>query len=101
MSKPLFACVKCSQDFTRGSDAKRHNKNFHLEMSQIVSYTEYIIGRARGSIPQPTELPPRLAAIKKRKLTKKIPAQNKAESPFTAYPDSTSDDVYPYKDVLL
>ena len=99
MSKPLFVCVTCAQDFTREFDARRHNKNHHVEMAQITNYTEYIIGRARGTIPPPTEFPPRLTAIRKRKRAKNPLAQNKMKSPFTVYPDSTSDDVNPYKDV--
>jgi hypothetical protein len=67
MSKPLFVCVTCEEDFTREFGAKRHNKFHHFERSQIVGYTEYIIGRASGTIPPPTELPPRLIAIRKRK----------------------------------
>jgi len=70
-------------------------------MAQITNYMEYIIGRARGTIPPPTEFPPRLTAIRKRKRAKHSfsLAQNKTKSPFIVYPDSSSDDVNPYKDV--
>jgi hypothetical protein len=91
--------VTCAQDFTREFDARRHNKNHHFEMAQITNYMEYVIGRARGTIPSPTEYPPRLTAIRKRKRAKNSLAQNKTKSPFTVYPDSTSEDVNPYKDV--
>src|ERR671919_665073 len=102
MSKPLFACVTCEEDFTRGFGAKRHNKFHHFERSQIVGYTEYIIGRASGTIPPPTELPPRLIAIRKRKgiMLKNMTAHNKSKSPFTVYPDLTSDSLTSHKDVL-
>jgi hypothetical protein len=67
MSKTLFVCVRCAQDFTREYGANRHNDNHHLARSLIVDFKEYIIGRIKGTIPPPTELPPRLIAIRKRK----------------------------------
>jgi hypothetical protein len=67
MSKPLFMCMKYGQDFTREYGARRHNRIHHLGRSPVVEYTEYIIGRSRGTIPPPTEIPPRLLAISKRK----------------------------------
>jgi hypothetical protein len=91
MSKPLFVCVICKEDFTREFGAKRH-----------IDYTEYIIGRVKGTIPPPTELPPRLIAIRKRKgkMLKNELAHNKTKSPFTVYPDLTSDSLNSHKDVL-
>lgn len=93
MSKPLFVCVTCKEDFTREYGAKRHNKIYHFERAQIVDYIEYIIGRVKGTIPPPTELPPRLIAIRKRKgkMLKNVMAHNNTTSPFTVYPDLTSD----------
>ena len=41
MSKSLFVCVTCEEDFKREFGAKRHNKFLHFERSQIVGYTEY------------------------------------------------------------
>jgi hypothetical protein len=102
MSKPLFVCMKCGQDFTREYGARRHNRIHHLGRSPVVGYTEYIIGRSGGTIPPPTEIPPRLFAIRKRKgkMMKNGLAYIKTKSPFTVYPDSTSDNPISHKDVL-
>jgi hypothetical protein len=102
MSKPLFVCMKCGQDFTREYGARRHNRIHHLGRSLVVGYTEYIIGRSGGTIPPPTEIPPRLLAIRKRKgkMMKNGLAYIKTKSPFTVYPDSTSDNPISHKDVL-
>ena len=96
MSKTLFVCMKCGQDFTREYGATRHNRIHHLGRSLVVGYTEYIIGRSGGTIPPPTEIPPRLLAIRKRKgkMMKNGLAYIKTKSPFTVYPDSTSDNPY-------
>lgn len=102
MSKPLFVCMKCGQDFTREYGARRHNRIHHLGRSPVVGYTEYIIGRSRGTIPPPTDIPPRLLAVRKRKgkMMKNGPANIRTKSPFTVYPDSTSDNPISHKDVL-
>jgi hypothetical protein len=65
MSKPLWVCVTCAEDFTRKSSAKRHrdNNQIHNQMPQIVRYVEYLIGRAKGDYPPPT-IPPRLHGMK-------------------------------------
>jgi hypothetical protein len=85
--------MKCGQDFTREYGARRHNRIHHLGKSPVVGYTEYIVGRSGGTIPPPTETPPRLLAIRKRKgkMMKNGLANIKTKSPFTVYPDSTSD----------
>jgi hypothetical protein len=95
-------CMKCGQDFTREYGARRHNRIHHLGRSLVVGYTEYIIGRSGGTIPPPTEIPPRLLAIRKRKgkMMKNGLAYIKTKSPFTVYPDSTSDNPISHKDVL-
>lgn len=102
MGKPRFVCMKCGQDFTREYGARRHNRIHHLGRSPVVGYTEYIIGRSGGTIPPPTEIPPRLFAIRKRKgkMMKNGLAYIKTKSPFTVYPDSTSDNPISHKDVL-
>ena len=68
MSKPLWACIICAEDFTRKSSAKRHmdNISIHNERPVIVRYMEYIIGRAKGDYPPPIT-PPRL---QRRKINK-------------------------------
>jgi hypothetical protein len=103
LSKPLFVCVKCGQDFTREYGARRHNRIHHLGRSPVVGYTEYIIGRRVGNIPPPPEIPPRLYAIRKRKgkMMKNGLAYIKTKSPFTVYPDSTSDNPISMKERRL
>jgi hypothetical protein len=95
-------CVKCGQDFTREYGARRHNRIHHLGRSPVVRYTEYIIGRSRGTIPPPIEIPPRLLAIRKRKgkIMKNGLDYIKTKSPFTVYPDLTSDNPVSHKDAL-
>jgi hypothetical protein len=58
MSKPLWVCIICGEDFTRKSSGKRHrdNSNIHNERPVIVRYIEYIIGRARFYTVQKAEL---------------------------------------------
>ena len=46
--KPLYVCATCSQDFTRKSNAKRHNQNIHLGKAEIVRFLEYLIGTQSG-----------------------------------------------------
>ena len=67
MSKPLWACIICAEDFTRKSSAKRHmdNISIHNERPVIVRYMEYIIGTGKGIYPPPIT-PPRL----QRKINK-------------------------------
>lgn len=61
MSKPLWVCMICGEDFTRKSSGKRHrdNTSIHNERPLIIRYTEYIIGRVKGDYPSPI-IPPRL-----------------------------------------
>ena len=60
MSKPLWACSICGEDFTRKSSAKRHGFNVHDEKGLVVRYTDYLVGRMSGQYPKPIE-PPRLS----------------------------------------
>jgi hypothetical protein len=60
MSKPLWACSICGEDFTRKSSAKRHGFNVHDQYCRIVRYTDYLVGRMSGEYPKPIE-PPRLS----------------------------------------
>lgn len=46
MSKPLYVCVVCGEHFTRHANAKRHNFNLHRNSGEIVSWTEYLVGRS-------------------------------------------------------
>jgi hypothetical protein len=55
MSKPLWACSICGEDFTRKSSAKRHRFNVHDEKGLVVRYTEYLVGRMSGEYPKPIE----------------------------------------------
>ncbi len=60
MSKALWACSLCGEDFTRRSSAERHRNNIHQGRSSLVRFVEYLAGRASGLYPRPID-PPRLA----------------------------------------
>ena len=60
--------MTCAQDFTRGYDARRHNSNHHSKQAKIVSFLEYLIGRTNGTLPPPSQSPPRLAAKNRKKI---------------------------------
>jgi hypothetical protein len=45
---PSYVCSTCGQDFTRKSNAKRHNQNIHSDKAEIVRFLEYLIGRISG-----------------------------------------------------
>jgi hypothetical protein len=51
--KPLYACGTCGLDFTRSYNAKRHNKNLHDNKADIVTFSEYMVGRTSGKYPPP------------------------------------------------
>jgi hypothetical protein len=88
MGKPLYVCVTCSQDFTRGFDARRHNFKHHFKQAKIVSFLEYLIGRANGTLPPPSQRPPRLSA--KNKNFCKNNEQKGAGNRFTFLQDVTA-----------
>jgi hypothetical protein len=60
MSKALWACSVCGEDFTRRSSAERHSNNVHQGRSILVRFVEYLSGRASGLYPRPID-PPRIA----------------------------------------
>ncbi len=64
MSKPLFPCTICGEDFTRRTSADRHRKNIHNGHHSIVRYIEYIAGRASSLYPPP--ITPRRLSRKKK-----------------------------------
>src|ERR671924_2176272 len=98
MGKPLFVCVTCAQDFTRGYDARRHNSNHHFEQAKIVSFLEYLIGRTNGTLPSPSQRPPRLAA-KNRKKTLDFGdnEQKNAGNKFTSSQDDATAIIAPHE----
>jgi hypothetical protein len=53
---PLYVCVTCTQTFTRGSSARRHNFNLHFNQGIIVKMLECIIGRSCGRFLPPNQL---------------------------------------------
>jgi len=59
MSKAIWACAICGEDFTRRSSAERHRNNLHQGRSCIVRFVEYLAGRASGLYSAPID-PPRL-----------------------------------------
>jgi hypothetical protein len=98
MGRPLFVCVTCAQDFTRGYDARRHNSNHHFKQAKIVGFIEYLIGRANGTLPPPSQSPPRLAA-KNRKKTLDFGNNNKqknAGNKFSPLQDDASAIIAPH-----
>jgi hypothetical protein len=66
-AKPLYACGTCGLHFTRSFNAGRHNKKLHDNKADIVTFSEYMIGRMSGKY-----LPgnPSLYRIKKRNASK-------------------------------
>lgn len=64
MSKPLFACTVCGEDFTRKSSAHRHKDHVHNGQCNIVRFVDYLAGRVSGIYPIPI-MPPRLLSKKK------------------------------------
>ena len=92
MSKPLFVCVTCAQDFTRESDAKRHNSNHHFSKAKILSFLEYLIGRANETLPPPSQTPPRLSAKNKKRMLdrKDSDEQKNAKNRFILLQDAAA-----------
>jgi len=66
-TKPLYACGTCGLHFTRSFNAGRHNKKLHDNKADIVTFSEYIIGRMSGKYPLGN---PSLYRIKKRNASK-------------------------------
>lgn len=59
MSKALWACSVCGEDFTRRTSGERHSENVHGGNSLVVRFVDYLAGRASGIYPEPID-PPRL-----------------------------------------
>jgi hypothetical protein len=57
MSKALWACSLCGEDFTRKFSAYRHSEKVHSGQSAIIRFVEYL---ASGLYPHPI-IPPRLS----------------------------------------
>src|SRR5437588_12292279 len=64
MSKPLFACTVCGEDFTRKSSAHRHKVRVHNGLCNVVRFVDYLAGRVSGIYPLPI-MPQRLQSKKK------------------------------------
>ncbi len=69
MSKALWACCTCGEDFTRKFSAYRHRENVHSGNSAIVRFVEYLAGLASGLYPPPV-IPPRLSGNRRPKFLK-------------------------------
>ena len=54
MGKPLYVCTSCGEHFTRHTSAKRHNFNIHSNTGYIVTWAEYVAGKATNSRYQAT-----------------------------------------------
>ena len=50
-TKPLYTCGTCGLHFTRRFNAKRHNNNLHANKADIVTFSEYVVGRTSGKYP--------------------------------------------------
>jgi hypothetical protein len=48
MGRPSYVCTVCSEHFTRKYSGKRHNKNLHNGMGEIVRLIDYLAGRFSG-----------------------------------------------------
>jgi hypothetical protein len=59
MSKPVWACPTCGEDFTRKSSAMRHSSKLHNGRVFPIRYIDYLTGRQSGQYPPPLT-PPRL-----------------------------------------
>jgi hypothetical protein len=59
MPKPLYACTSCGEQFSRYANGKRHNFNLHNNNGEIVSYTEYLVGRSNNRYQIPYRAPSR------------------------------------------
>ena len=44
----MYACGNCGLYFTRRYNAIRHNQNLHYNKADIVTFSEYMIGRTSG-----------------------------------------------------
>jgi hypothetical protein len=69
MSKALWACCTCGEDFTRKFSAYRHRENVHSGKSTIIRFVEYLAGLASGLYPYPI-IPPRLSGNRRPKFLK-------------------------------
>ena len=98
MSKPLYVCVICAQDFTRGYDARRHNSDHHFKQAKIVGFIEYLIERINGTLPPPSQSPPRLAAKNRKKILDfgNNNQQNNAGNKFTSLQDDATAIIAPH-----
>jgi hypothetical protein len=85
MSKALWACSVCGEDFTRRSSAERHKNTVHQGRSVLVRFVEYLAGRASGLYPRPID-PPRLARRGRPHFGK---TSKRDEQTFTAPSDRT------------
>jgi hypothetical protein len=65
MSKPVWACPLCAEDFTRKSSAERHTYRLHNGRILPVRYIDYLAGRQSGQY-QPPITPQRLLGRKYR-----------------------------------
>jgi hypothetical protein len=68
MSKPIWACPICAEDFTRKSSALRHINNLHEGRCPLVRYIDYLVGKQSGLYPPPLPPPRLLRSITKMKF---------------------------------
>lgn len=59
MSKAVWGCSVCGEDFTRRSSGERHRYNVHQGNSLVIKFVDYLARRASGIYPAPIN-PPRL-----------------------------------------
>jgi hypothetical protein len=59
MGKVMYVCTVDGEQFSRYSNAKRHNFNLHNNNGEIVSWTEYLVGRSNNRYQIPYRPPSR------------------------------------------
>lgn len=97
MSKPLFACTVCGEDFTRKSSAHRHNVRVHNGLCNVVRFVDYLAGRVSGIYPLPI-MPQRLQSKKKVNCYFPDHIHNQQAG---RYPDGNIKGIIYSRDVLL
>jgi|SRR5215467_2179624 len=99
MSKALWACTLCGEDFTRRSSAERHRNNVHHGRCSLVRFVEYLAGLESRHYSRPID-PPRLARARPefgRTSNRDLQISTTSNDRIAA--DSATDDFYSKLDI--